>query len=52
MANRKKQTLKQKIATSGHSDKFSRRMLRLAQKIERVGQIELAKTQSNEKPTY
>ncbi len=33
MAKRKEQYRKQQIATVGHSDKFSRRMKRLADKI-------------------
>lgn len=43
MAKRKEQFRKQQIATSGHSDKSSRRLKRLAQKIELARARELAK---------
>lgn len=42
MAKRKEQFRKQQIATVGHSDKMSRRMQGLAQKIELARAKELA----------
>ena len=43
MAKRKEQFRKQQIATVGHSDKFTRRMERLARKIEIARAEELAR---------
>ena len=40
MAKRKEQFRKQQIATVGHSDKFSRRMGALSQKMKRVWEME------------
>lgn len=46
MAKRKEQFRKQQIATVGHSDKSSRRMKALAQKIQLARARELAKQEN------